>query len=179
MPLQPFKPIQFIPKSRQTHLLSLPIQRIIAAPHHQDTGTNHWCFYLAVSPTTSVQLDCLPTYSIPSTTLPGGSKANVIISELDYLVSPDVEATFTLDLASDRIITVKDIHDLLVENGRHKYEFDRRGVGCRFWIAQQVDLIYQSGFLVDEKQVENMKAAVVKLWPEQTPLELDQGAYYQ
>ncbi|KAL4778304.1 hypothetical protein BJX76DRAFT_366495 [Aspergillus varians] len=174
-----FNPVHFIPKSRQAHLLSLPIQQIIAAPHHQDAGTNHWCFYLATSPTISIQLDCLPSHSIPSAILPGGSKANLVISELHYSTPPDIEASFALDLAPDRNITVKDVHDLLIENGRHKYEFDYRGVGCRFWVTEQVDLFYRTGFVVNKAQVEAMKTAVVKLWPEQTRLELDQGAYYK
>jgi hypothetical protein len=73
-------PIHFIPKSRQAAILSGRITHIIAAPHHQEAGTNHWCFYLATSPTTSIQLDCQPSHSIPSTVLPGGSKAYLIVS---------------------------------------------------------------------------------------------------
>jgi hypothetical protein len=31
-------------------------------PHSQNSGTNHWCLYLSVSPKTSVQFDCQPSY---------------------------------------------------------------------------------------------------------------------
>ncbi|PLB39971.1 uncharacterized protein BDW47DRAFT_4626 [Aspergillus candidus] len=175
----PHQPIHFIPKSQEKRILSLPIQQILAAPHHQEAGTNHWCFYLATSPTTSIQLDCLPSYSVPSTVLPGGSKANIVISSLDRLVSTDVEETFVLDVASDRRpLFVRDVVDLLIENGRHRYEFDERGVGCRFWVTEMVELFLRCGVVGDGGQVEALKAAVRTLWPEKVPLELDRGAYW-
>ncbi|PLN81505.1 hypothetical protein BDW42DRAFT_168841 [Aspergillus taichungensis] len=173
----PHEPLHFIPKSQEKHILSLPIQHILAAPHHQEAGTNHWCFYLATSPTTSIQLDCLPSYSVPSTVLANGSKANIVISKLDRLVSADVEATFALDVASDRTLFVRDVIDLLVENGRHRYEFDERGMGYRFWVTEQVELFLRCGVVDDAEQVEAVKAAVGTLWPEKVPLELDPGAY--
>ncbi|KAJ0415825.1 hypothetical protein BJY00DRAFT_292944 [Aspergillus carlsbadensis] len=172
-------PIHFIPKLRQAAILSTRITHIIAAPHHQEAGTNHWCFYLATEPTTSIQLDCQPSHSIPSTVLADGSKAHLILSELDYSVAPDVEGTYILDLAPGREITVNDILELLVQNGRHQYEFDFRGVGCRFWVTQQVDLFHARGVVGDREQVETVKAAVKTLWPDRTELELDQEAYYE
>lgn len=39
-------------------------------------------------------------------------------------------------------------------------------------------MLYDADYVVDETQVEAVKAALLKLWPEQTPLELDKGAYY-
>ncbi|OJJ07673.1 hypothetical protein ASPVEDRAFT_88911 [Aspergillus versicolor CBS 583.65] len=175
-----FKPIHFIPEARQEHILSLTVQRIIAAPHHQDAGTNHWCFYLVVSPSTSIKLDCVPSYSAPSDILPGGSKAYLILSELDYLVPDDVEATFNLDVPTDigTEITVDDILEVLIDNNRHMYGFDSNGAGCRFWVTEQLEFFYDAEYLVDGTQVQAVKAALVKLWPEQTPLELDKGAYY-
>ncbi|KAL2823850.1 hypothetical protein BJY01DRAFT_241749 [Aspergillus pseudoustus] len=171
--------IHFVPKSRQEHLLSGRITHIIAAPHHQDAGTNHWCFYLATSPTTSIQLDCQPSHSVPSTVLPGGSKAFIIISELDYSLAPDVEGKYVLDITPDRGLTVNDLLTLLIGNGRHRYEFDSRGVGCRFWVTEQLELFYASRVLTGRAQIEDVKAAIKKLWPEATPLELDRGAYYE
>ena len=141
-------------------------------------GTNHWCFYLVVSPTTSIQLDCLPSYSVPSDILPGGSKAYLIVSELDYLVPDDVEATFNLDVPADTEITVDEIMDVLIENDRHRYEFDRNGVGCRFWVTEQVEMLHDIEYVVGKAQVEAVKAGSLKLWPEQTPLEIDKGAYH-
>ncbi|KAL2783122.1 hypothetical protein BJX66DRAFT_345215 [Aspergillus keveii] len=172
-------PIHFIPKSRRATILSSRITHIIAAPHHQEAATNHWCFYLATSPRTSIQLDCQPSHSIPSTVLPGGSKAYLILSELDHSIAPDVEGTYLLKLVPGREFIVSDILKLLVENGRHKYEFDFQEVGCRFWVTQQVDLFHAHGILSDGCQVEAVKNAVETLWPDRTELELDQGAYYQ
>ncbi|KAL3459363.1 hypothetical protein BJX64DRAFT_205811 [Aspergillus heterothallicus] len=173
------QPVHFVPKSRQSHILSQRVTHIIAAPHHQEAGTNHWCFYLAITPTTSIQLDCQPSHSIPSTVLSGGSQAYIIISELDYSVAPDVQGKYIVDLAPDRTITVEDILNCLVQNGRYRYEFDSRGVGCRFWVTEQVELFYANGIARDRVQVETVQAAVKKLWPEGSPLELNQGAYYQ
>ncbi|KAL2823783.1 hypothetical protein BDW59DRAFT_92146 [Aspergillus cavernicola] len=174
-----FQPIHFIPKHREPQILSLSIQNIITGPHYQDAGTNHWCFYLETRQNTFIQLDCLPSYSIPSTILPGGSKANLIISELETTVSPDIQARFVLGVPPSQNTTVKNLLDILVENGRHKYEFDFKGVGCRYRVTDQVELLYQNGLVVDRAQIETVKAAIVKLWPEKSPLELDRGAYYQ
>ncbi|BCS27980.1 uncharacterized protein APUU_61028S [Aspergillus puulaauensis] len=175
-----FKPIHFVPEDREEHILSLPIQRIIAAPHRQDASTNHWCLYLVVSPTTSIQLNCLPSYSVPSDILSGGSKAYLILSELDYLVPDDIEATFNLDVPADILteVTVDDIMNVLIDNDRQKYEFDCNGAGCRLWVTEQVEMLYDAEYVVNDTQVEAVKAALLKLWPEQTPLELDKGAYY-
>ncbi|KAJ5558550.1 hypothetical protein N7535_008765 [Penicillium sp. DV-2018c] len=81
-----------------------------------------------------------------------------------------------MDLAPG--LKAKDVWDLLVQNGRHRYEFDSNGVGCRCWTTGQFDLLYQRGILADERQVRAAKEGILKLWPEQTPLELDRGAYY-
>ncbi|KAL4905464.1 hypothetical protein BDW74DRAFT_177834 [Aspergillus multicolor] len=141
--MPPFEPIHFIPKARKEAILSLRVDRIVTGPHAQDAGTNHRCFYLAVSPAspsstesdndaTWIKMDCLPSYVEPSTVLTGGSKANLIVSKLEHGVTPDIEPAFLLDLPVGFHTTVNDIYNLLVDNGRHKYEFDSRGVGCRF-----------------------------------------------
>ncbi|OJJ33890.1 hypothetical protein ASPWEDRAFT_548578 [Aspergillus wentii DTO 134E9] len=178
-----FQITYFIPKHHQSQILALPVQKIIAAAHEkiQDktTPTNHWCFYILTSPGHSVQLDCQPSYSIPSIHLPGGSKANIIISELDCEVPSTAqgEARFYLDIRAG--LTVGDVYDRLVENGRHKYEFDSDGVGCRYWVIDQIQLLYRDGIVVDEGQVLRVKEAVCMLWPDRTVLELDQGVYYE
>lgn len=74
---------------------------------------------------------------------------------------------------------MNDVYEVLVRNGRHKYEFDSKGVGCRFWVTGQVELFLKEEVVVDEGQVEDVKGAVRKLWPEETALALDQGAYYE
>lgn len=64
-------------------------------------------------------------------------------------------------------------------NDRHKYDFDSAGVGCRYWVTDQLGLLQHQGLLVDPEEVTAAKNAIVLLWPDQTPLPLDQGAYYQ
>lgn len=152
-------------------------KHILAVPHRKQGGTNHWCFYILTSPTTSVRIDCQPSYAVPSSVLPGGSKANLIISELPYDVSRDAQARFTLDVTPG--LTVGHIYDKLTQHGRQKYEFDANGVGCRCWTSGQIDLFDQIQVVVNRSQVAAAKAAILKLWPDQTPLPLDQGAYYQ
>ncbi|PYH87531.1 hypothetical protein BO71DRAFT_404592 [Aspergillus ellipticus CBS 707.79] len=172
-----FQIIHFIPRDRQAQILALPVHCILACPHSQEAGTNHWCFYLSTSPTTSVQLDCVPSYTAPRTMLPGGSKANLVISELNTETSPDIQARFGLDVKSG--VSVGRIIEEITTNGRYKYEFDENGVGCRFWVTEQIDLLYQAGIVCNWAQVEEARAGVVKLWPDWTMLPLDQGAYYE
>ncbi|KAL2802189.1 hypothetical protein BJX63DRAFT_426256 [Aspergillus granulosus] len=172
-----FQPIHFIPRHRQAEMLELQVESIIVAPHSQKSRTNHWCFYLSTSKWSSVRIDCQPSYSVPSSVLRGGSKANIVISELPCLVSHDAQAQFKLDIPAN--LKVKSIHDLLVQNGRHKYEFDSNGVGCRFWTMDQLDLLHQNLLITNEAQLVAAKEAILKLWPDQTPLRLDQGSYYQ
>ena len=95
---------------------------------HKNLGhTNHWCFDLATSPITSIQLDCQPSHSVPSTVLKEGSKANLIISEVSYSVPPEAEAQFVLDVAPG--LSVSDIYNRIIDSGVHRYEFDENGVG--------------------------------------------------
>lgn len=111
-----------------------------------------------------------------STVLAGGSKANVVISELSYVVSHDAQARFTLAVTPS--LTVADVYNALIQNGRHKYEFDSQGVGCRYWTSSQLDLLHQQQILTNAGEVAATKAGILKLWPDQTKLALDQGAYY-
>lgn len=171
-----FKTTHFIPSKHQPQILSSPITRILAVAHEQQADTNHWCFYLQTSPESSICLDCQPSYSVPSTTIQGGSKANLILSELLYLLPPDVQAHFALDVVPG--LTVAGVYEKLVD-GRHKYEFDSKGVGCRFWVTEQMDLLLRLGVVTDEKHVSAAKEGILLLWPDQTPNPLDQGAYYQ
>ena len=175
-----FNPIHFIPSKHESQILSYPITRILAIPHaKQHISTNHWCFYLLTpTPHTSIALDCQPTHSIPATVLVhGGSKANLIFSEVPYATPPDAQAVFALDVAKG--VTVQDVYNLLTRNGRHRYEFDEDGVGCRWWVSEQLDLLYGQGFVTDAAQVIAAKEAILLLWPERSPLVIDKGAYYE
>lgn len=171
-----FRPVHFVPANRQAEMLALPVLKIFAVPHQQQAGTNHWCFYLMTSSDTSVQIDCQPSYTEPSSVLRGGSKANLVVSELSCLVPNDAQERFELDITPG--LLVGQVYDLIIQNARHKYEFDMDGVGCRCWATGQLGLFHQAQIITNESQVAATKAAILKLWPEQTPLPLDQGAYY-
>ncbi|KAI2090963.1 hypothetical protein LOZ36_001190 [Ophidiomyces ophidiicola] len=173
----PFNPVHFIPASKKDDILALPVQSIAAAGHEQNAGTNHWCLFARVSPTIAIRIDCQPSYSVPSTILPGGSKGNIIISWLNSVESPDIIKT--VDLAIRSNLLVRDVYNVLLGHGRHKYEFDSNGVGCRYWVTGQLDLLQQQQILVNPQEVAMVKETIQKLWPEATPLALDQGAYYQ
>ncbi|KAJ5200841.1 hypothetical protein N7472_006045 [Penicillium cf. griseofulvum] len=142
--------------------------QILAVPHTQNAGTNHWCLYLLVSPEKSVQIDCQPSYSAPSAVLRGGSKANFIVSELTHKVPDDAQAEFIIDVTPG--LSVSRNYNLFIENGRHKYEFDADGVGCRYWTLGQLNLPHQAHFAINVNQIIAANSAIQKLWPEQTPL---------
>lgn len=91
-------------------------------------------------------------------------------------MSKDAQAQFLLGVAPG--LKVRHFYDLLIENGRHKYEFDSNGVGCRFWTTDQINLLHQHRLITDMAQVTVAKNGILKLWPDQTLLELDRGAYY-
>jgi hypothetical protein len=97
---------------------------------------------------------------------------------LNTTAGPDalLEHAVVLDVKPG--LTVRDVVDVLVEEGRERYEFDKDGVGCRFWVTGQLELLLQAGVLVDHVQVEEAMGAVQRLWPEGVDLMLDQGAYY-
>lgn len=172
-----FQPIHYVPASRQAQMLALPVKRILAVPHRKAGGTNHWCLYLSTSPTSSVRIDCQPSHTVPSSVLRGGSKANLIISELPYEISRDAQTQFILDVAPG--LSVGQVVGEITRYGRHKYEFDADGVGCRCWTTDQINLLHQLQFVGNASQVAGAKEGILKLWPDQTPLPLDQGAYYQ
>ncbi|KAE8383413.1 hypothetical protein BDV26DRAFT_138639 [Aspergillus bertholletiae] len=180
-------PIHYIPPSRGPQILSSKIHRIIASPHSQvpvgtipttTKRTNHWCFYLSTSEMTCVALDCQPSHTVPSSVLVGGSKAYIIISELSA-VGPDALLEFAAEVDGRDGLTVGDVVDVMVRDGREKYEFDTDGVGCRFWATEMLELLLRARILVDGQQVERAKGMVKRLWPEGTDLTLDRGVYYQ
>ncbi|CAG8286731.1 unnamed protein product [Penicillium nalgiovense] len=148
-----FQPVHYVPASRQAQMLAMPVKRILAVPHRKAGGTNHWCLYLSTSPTSSIRIDCQPSHAVPSS------------------------AQFILDVTTG--LSVRQVVGEITRYGRYKYEFDANGVGCRCWTTDQINLLYQLQFLSNASQVTAAKAGILKLWPDQTPLPLDQGAYYQ
>lgn len=70
---------------------------------------------------------------------------------------------------------VAGVHDRLVEHRRHKYESDSKGVACRFWVTEQMDLLLSGNIVTNERQVPVANEWILLLWPDRTPNPLDQG----
>ncbi|KAJ5609596.1 hypothetical protein N7528_010163 [Penicillium herquei] len=173
-----FQPLHFIPASQQNEILDKKIQGMFAVAHERLVqGGNHWCFYFQVGTNNSVNLDMTPSYMVPSTSIPGGSKGNMVLSDLTYVISPATEKAIRLDVAPGK--TVRDFVDLLLQHDRHKYEFNDQGQGCRYWCYHQLDLLYQTGLLINLLQVEEAKAAILLQWPDQQQYPLVQGGFYE
>ena len=172
-----FRPVHFIPHSEKDNILAYQIDALLAVAHEAAAATNHLCLSLRVSESLSITIDCLPSHTTPGTILTDGSKAHVIISDSQAVNPNDVPWVFLHAVRPGT--TVGDVYNCVIENGRHKYEFDSAGVGCRYWISDLLSLLLAERLLVDEGEVAKTKAALVKLWPEQTPLPLTKGAYYE
>ncbi|KAJ5735631.1 uncharacterized protein N7483_000756 [Penicillium malachiteum] len=173
-----FQPLHFIPVRQQSEILDKKVQWMYAVAHEKlAQGGNHWCFYFQIGTNNSVNLDITPSYMVPSTSIPGGSKANMVLSDLTYVLSPATEKSVRLDVASEK--TVRDFVDLLLQHSRHKYEFNDQGQGCRYWCYHQLDLLCQSGLLVNLAQIEEAKAAILLQWPSQQQYPLVQGGFYE
>jgi hypothetical protein len=68
--------------------------------------------------------------------------------------------------------------DVLLEAGRHKYEFTADGVGCRQWITDSLSLLQALGW-GNSDSYDAAKEAIAKLWPDEIDLPLNPGAYYE
>jgi hypothetical protein len=140
-------------------------------------GGNHWCLYLQVGETQSVRIDVVPSYTQPSTILQGGSKANIVISYLEYVVSNSATCTCTMAVCSD--LKVGWVLDLFINSGRHKYEFDSQGRGCRNWTQDQITLLLEQRYLTSSAEADAAKAAILIEYPTLAAHTITPGAYYQ
>ncbi|KAI9766136.1 MAG: hypothetical protein M1840_006703 [Geoglossum simile] len=179
-----FDPVCYVPSPRKQALLALLVKAIRVAGHEKVVGktgrsdfTNHWCLYLQMFGKGSVQIDCQPSYSVRGTVIQGGSKANIIVSEIPDDMSREVIKYTELVVRTG--LTVGNVVDLLLTCGRHKYEFTSEGVGCRKWVSDQVELLYEQGVVVSKTQCETTRDTILKLWPDGTPLDIEDGKYYQ
>lgn len=171
--------VQYVPPSRKSIILAKPVTEILAVAHQKDrwgnTFTNHWCIYLQTGSNSSVRLDMIPSHSIPSTALSGGSKGILVVSELNYEYSNTASKVVRIPSASG--LRVSHIVDALVNARYDRYEFDRDGVGCRMWTTNILTLLQQRSWGITAR-FEVAKDAIGKLWPDGSALPLDRGAYY-
>jgi hypothetical protein len=176
-----FHPIAYIPKGRKDAIRQHPVTQITAIAHskqqHREDGfTNHWCLRFQTGDRSSVLVDMSPSHMEASTVLRGGSKGYFSISEQDA-PSPGEGVIKAVGVEPRAGLVVADVVDALLEAGRHRYEFDADGVGCRCWVTGSLTL-FQSLGLGDSDGCEAAKTAITKLWPDGTDNILDQGAYY-
>jgi hypothetical protein len=178
-----FEPIKYVPSSDKDQIRAKPVFALHAIAHEHIPGphdgglTNHWCSYLQISETEdeSVCINAQPNPQQEATTIPGGSKADVIVSVVH---GPVVNATHTAKIPVAEGVTVGQLVDCLAQHGREKYDFTADGVGCRKWTTDTLTLLAQQGWLVSNEAVEAATGDIKKLWPEGTSLALDNGMYH-
>lgn len=66
----------------------------------------------------------------------------------------------------------------LIEEGAHRFEFNREGTGCRAWVSKQVDLLLSNGAVTVKGEVENVKEALVIQAPKSYHYPSAYGGYY-
>lgn len=123
-------------------------------------------------------LECKPHYWEKSTILDSGCKARIVFKEMSTLAPYNANKSFILDVRSG--LTVGDLHGLIVQHDRHKYEFDSGLHNDRFWVADQINLFTRHGVFTNQDEVVELNRQMRKRWPSQAPapLELEKGAYY-
>jgi len=173
----PPKVVFYIPAGEKDKIYALPVVKISAVGHGLlENGGNHWCFYLTVSADTSVRVDISPSYSIPGTTLKGGSKAFIVVSDLSYLLSTSAQKVCEFEIKDS--LSVGDFLDVLVNAGRHKYEFNSLGQGCRKWTTDQITLFEERG-VFKASEAAAAKDAILTEHPTGRRYPLVFGAYYE
>ncbi|RYP76992.1 hypothetical protein DL769_003527 [Monosporascus sp. CRB-8-3] len=158
-----FQPISYIPASQRDAIRDLKANSIWAVGHELlPQGGNHWCFYIQVGNGRSVSLDTVPS-GWRGTVIPGGSKGNIIVGLQDFEAPTQAERISKLDI-DDATSTVGCFLDVIVDAGRHHYEFTEAGSGCRQWTTDQIDLFYKHGLVASYHQVEQAKDDILTRW---------------
>lgn len=178
--------IKFVPASQKEPILSFSITSIDVVAHEKlPNSGNHWALYLHTTGTlaTTIQLDVSPSYSIPATNLPGGSKAFLIVSASPHSQNntPNAALTkrFPLPVRHTPPLTVRELVEILtVKHARHRYEFDGQGRGCRAWIRDLIPLLLDEGVVLDETRANEATDAILLGFPEGTPFPMTEGMYY-
>ena len=90
--------------------------------------TNHWTMCLQVSSASHVMLDMAPGYGSD------GLRGKIeMTSTIDRPYTDESLCVFSYQ--PSKAITVKDIAQLIVKNGRAEFNFSPEWEGCRFWMS--------------------------------------------
>ncbi len=136
-----FEPVRYIPAGNRHQIRAFAVLSLLVVAYSKlKKGGNHWCFYLPVSNSRPIRIDPNPT-GLTGTVLPGGTKANVVVSELSYYVSNQAEHVETV--SGQGGLTVRDFIDAITNEGHHKYEFDKNGIGYRNSVTDQINLFWR------------------------------------
>lgn len=186
-----FDPVKYIPASERNQLRAWSVRDLLAVAHEPlEVGGNHWCFYLQIEDsdgTESVCIDTIPSHITPSSIIPGGSKSYTIISKKPSPIhqrgknedaGTDISFMKICRLPVSKDKTVGDIVDLLIQRGRHRYEFSSEGTGCRKWVSDQIWLLSDVNLVTDVKEVLATDAAIKCKFPSGLTYPIDEGAYY-
>jgi hypothetical protein len=109
--------------------------------------------------------------------MPGGYKANIVISFLDCRYSNS--ATYLAPMAIYADLKVEHIIDYLLASSRHKYEFDAPRSGRRSWTTDQIILFKDRQWLASRTDTDAAKAAILLGHPSGKATAMARGAYYQ
>ncbi|CAI7653981.1 unnamed protein product [Penicillium viridicatum] len=175
-------PIKFEPQEEWFEILAQPIQciRAVCLEPPDLFHPNIWVLFLSTSEVdmTSIKLECQPSYHRRTIVVLHGSKAKILFQKIPdlYLRAHGISALFVLNVNPG--FTVRDIHRMIVRNNRHKYEIDEEGWNIRTWAYDQIALFNEHGIFANQDEVEVVKDAFQKRWPEGGPNPLYEGAYY-
>ncbi|KAJ9141807.1 hypothetical protein NKR23_g7729 [Pleurostoma richardsiae] len=117
--------------------------------------TNHWTMCLQLTWQSAVMLDMVPGYGSD------GLRGKI---EASSLRQPYTEETLNaLSFKPAKPITIGDVMQLIIENGRDAFNFSPEWEGCRFWMSVVVSDL-EDGGLIQEGSARAAREALLKYW---------------
>ncbi|KIW36727.1 uncharacterized protein PV06_11023 [Exophiala oligosperma] len=148
------------PQLQQAHVNAV-VQKIYFVcypPHDIDDPptkyTNHWAFFLQISPSQSLHVNPGPA--------PMTNKLRLEVTLKQYTVTD--HGLFYVTLNPIQGLTVKDILNLIRTNGLDKYTFDADGNGCRYWTLQFATRLEQAGKAANSTEAVRVAERLAKTW---------------
>lgn len=113
---------------------------------------NHWYMNLATSQKGSIRL------------YPGVDQNGLIDLLVDTHQQIQGEDMKHIRLSVEDGLKLPQVIELLQKNKHENYQFDQNFQGLRHWIITTLALLFSVGYLVNESEVENAKAAIKTVW---------------
>ncbi|RMZ82457.1 hypothetical protein DV736_g6638, partial [Chaetothyriales sp. CBS 134916] len=114
--------------------------------------TNHWTFFLQISPSQSLLINPSPA--------PMTNKLRLEVTLKQYTVTD--HGLFYVTLNPVQGLTVKDVLNIIRTKGLDKYTFDADGNGCRYWTTQFTMHLGQAGKVATS--LEGLAERLGKTW---------------